>query len=460
MSFQHAATIEEDKTANNIRDGVIVLSVTLLLALFATIAYISFHAPPSGDTWGHVVRSANRGPIELFDYYLRAYFQGNPRIGQYLLSFAGYSQTATAVINTGSILLALVGGFVVAVGRLPNILNLGHVGMVYLLVALTIACGTEMGQIFFYVPYNANYVFGFGVLLALLAMVRLYGNSAPSWVFPATILLGFLAGLSNEHTPPFFLGVGLLAIIVQLSGIYDLKLRRLHYVAFAALLCGYLALYFAPGQTARYDGAAQQSPIMLFLADPLAGYERMARYLFANSVPYYVAGFSILGIGALIAKRRGELNQLFWPALMLAASCGIAATTMVSPKLGHRLMFASYFALSIGLAGMLYYFSRFRLIYPLAAAVAVIYCGIYFQKTMGVYQKLDAAFVEFERDVAAAHQRGDANPVFDAYDFDFRKTREYTRADVFLSDPEHRLNRMRAKFYGFESVSFNKPVRK
>jgi len=430
----------------------------VVATLLGVAGYISFLAPPTGDSWGYVTLAKGNTPVDLFWWYLNQYFVNNPRLGQYLLSLTGYGQIATGVIGAASLAMVLVAGCIVSTGRLFAPKEPSHVALLVMIFGILVASGAEVGRALFYAPYTTNYVFGFGLLLLFLGHVRLFKSSAKSWQLVLVGASGFLSGLTNEHTVPFFLGVGLFAIALDARKLVDLKLKAVHYVAFFSLFAGYIALYFAPGQNVRYGDSVQKlRGFEAFLTKAPSRASIIETLLLTNSIPYYLLSISLLAICTIIAWRRREIEKVIWPALMLSASIGMATTVIASPLIGQRLLFSSYAALAISVAGSMWYLRSFSIVYyATAIAAALAACNFLYQGTI-VYRELDNAYIQHIQEIAEARASGNLSPVFDIYYQGFLKHPEYVRPEFFSSDPQNRVNRMRAKFFALDSISYRVP---
>lgn len=431
------------------------VSGVLAFSLVAAVAFISWIAPPTGDIWGYLVAAEGQSPLDLAQRYLHGYFTNNPRIGQYMLALAGYGPLATAAVNVSSLALLLAGGFTLASGRLPKLLRLDHTFAMLIMFSAICAAGTEVGQALFYVPYTTNYVFGFGLLVSFLAIVRVGSTAETSWsTIAAVVILGLLAGLSNEHTPPVVLGLGLAAILVHITTLVDLHLKPIHYVAFVSLLIGYLALYFAPGQAVRYSSIDKSAGFEELLTNLPGRIRQVSELLFANSAEYYLLAV-LLAIAAIaLAWQRSELQRILWPVLVLVISLGIAATVTASPLVGQRLLFASYAGLGISITSLALYFRRVPILFWLGGIAATAYCGIYLGQASLVYVDFRESYNGHLEEIASAQDSGATRPTFSPYKFDFSANKEFVRPEYFSTDPNYRLNRHRAEIYGFESFSF------
>ena len=431
----------------------------LLAVAFAALAYISWITPPMGDTWGYIILAETRSAWDLFfDSYLNGYMHRNPRIGQYALLLGAYGPLAQTVVNTLSLVLLLVAGFALATGRLPRA-DVRSVALLFVALGTIVAAGAQIGLAFFYMPYTANYVFGFALLALFLALVRMQGARVapgPGWIV-AAVPLGLLAGLSNEHTPPVFIALGVLLAALSLTRFRVARFDAFRWTALCALLVGYALLYFAPGQSKRYGGLGKEEGLSALLSDPFARVAKLADALFTNSAPFYAVALLLVGAVAVHAARRGRLAEAFWPALLLAASFGIAAVCLASPLTGQRLLFASYATLGFSLAGGLHYLARESWA-PWAiggaGALGATLTFAFLANALPTYRALDQAYAMQVAAIDAAKKDGATAIRLAPYPFDFRGNRDMVRLESFRPEPEHRLNRLRARVYRLESFSY------
>jgi hypothetical protein len=167
-------------------------------------------------------------------------------------------------------------------------------------------------------------------------------------------VLGWLAGMCNEHTGP--------AAMIALATLVIVAWRRraLHAWMVSGLvgLCvGYPMLFFAPGQQVRYGGLATRDTPTKLLADRgVAGClqilwefiseSRLGLVLFAAMVVHY----------ALTLRRRGEpgtalpRTTIVTTTVLAAASGAIVVTLFVSPTTTDRVFYASGVLLVAALA--------------------------------------------------------------------------------------------------------------
>lgn len=279
---------------------------------------------------------------ELWAYARYDYVHYNPRIGEVFLAAVDGSR-AIHVIVTPLVQLALLPtAFVIAFGRWPRRtmrdlqLLLFLQTMIWLVIPIP-------GIMYFYRPFATNYLWGFTITLALFVPYRLAPSDRPRpWLVPVLFVLGWTAGMCNEHTGP--------TAMLALAGFVYVawrgrRLRAWMIAGLAGLYTGYPMLFFAPGQAVRYGGlATRDTPAKLLAERGITGcigiladffYEcRLGILLFAAAIVRY-----------LLTRRHGAV----WPprregitaALLAGAASTIVVTLFMSPTTTDRVFFAS-----------------------------------------------------------------------------------------------------------------------
>jgi hypothetical protein len=207
------------------------------------------------------------------------------------------------------------------------------------------------------------------------------------------LVLGFAAGMCNEHTGPSFLALGGLAVAVSVrrGGVRAWMLAGL-----AGLLAGFLCLLLAPGNDLRYDGVAQQTGMIgrileRGVLENLQIPAVLAAYV-AFALPWIALG--------LVARRRapaaggggpggpggpgspgpgpGREERLAWLAFGAAGVLAMLAL-FASPKIGARLYFAPVALIAVGIAGWLLAHlasARLRLACALLSGAMIVYVEV------------------------------------------------------------------------------------
>ncbi|MBC7976604.1 MAG: hypothetical protein H7138_16645, partial [Myxococcales bacterium] len=160
-------------------------------------------------------------------------------------------------------------------------------------------------------------------------------------------VLGVAAGMCNEHTGPT-----LLLFIVAYNA-WTWWTRRVHvpfrYLAALGALAGYALVFFAPGQSQRYEGLGEKySLVQQVMVRGFSGNLDILQGLLYAAAPLLILLICIVAIGSLAEivehhdalppaeVRRGQREAIVVVGLALMAGILITATVFASPKLGPR----------------------------------------------------------------------------------------------------------------------------
>ncbi|CAN5366601.1 hypothetical protein BH11MYX1_BH11MYX1_50900 [soil metagenome] len=284
------------------------------------------------------------GGANLWAFARHNYLHYNPRIGEVWLAVVDGSYALHLIVTPLVQLGLLTFTFVVAFARWPK-RTVGDLQLLLFLQTMIWVVVPIPGLMYFYRPYATNYLWGFATTLALCVPYRLaLVDRGPRriWAAPLMLVLGWLAGMCNEHTGPT-------AIVVVASFVVAAwRLRRLHAWMIAGLLgviAGYLMLFFAPGQTARYGGiATHATPFNVLAARGVAGCVWIVReFLFETRLGSLM--FLAVVIRYLLStyRRVDPPSRRTWLEAggLVAASAAILATLFFSPTTIDRMYFAS-----------------------------------------------------------------------------------------------------------------------
>ncbi len=320
-----------------------------IAAMWAVFFVQAIHTPTLLDDWYQLTwhRHHAFGLGSLWEYGHYNYFHFNPRIGDVLLLIVNGPHWIHLVATPLVQLAVPVLAFTVAFARWPRpeLRDLG------LLMVLQLAIWLIMpipGIVYFYRPFATNYLWSFATMLLLFAPYRLElarpvrgQDDAPArpWLAPIMLVVGWCAGMGNEHTGP----TAMLAMAVLLVWAYRRRRLRLWMIAGAlGLYIGYPMLFFAPGQTQRYAGmATKSSPLKVLAERGVAGNTEIVLDFLGEC--QLAIDFVILAVlVGLRRKRLGAFPKAHFIALvaLIVAAGGMVVTQFASPTVGERLFFA------------------------------------------------------------------------------------------------------------------------
>jgi hypothetical protein len=328
------------------------------------IGYVVYCEPFAFDAWNVAVDS-HAEPISIsrfFAFWYQQYTESNPRIGQ-PLAYLTYKTVGTAEILTPLAYLAVVvGGFVVALGRLPRRQNGADLATIAIGIGFLWFAAPNFPAYMFCRAYATNYLWAAAVQVWFIAALRLHvpvRHVGPVKLL-GIFLLGVVAGMGNEHVGP--------TLILVVAGFAIVHWRRtrehspFRYAALLGLVTGYALIFFAPGQNQRYDGLAEKFTLtqqilvrglkgnldimqgMLYAASPL-----LVLLVFIVASGLMFEGREESQLGTVRKEQRDALAVIGWTLL---AGALMTITLFASPKLGPRFYIHPMFALLAGVLGV------------------------------------------------------------------------------------------------------------
>jgi uncharacterized protein DUF6056 len=326
----------------------------LVVPLWLVLVLCAHWEPVFHDGWSHVgwFRDLAHGLGSFYDFVRECYTRENPRLGQ-PLTLLSYAPGPYHAILTPLLELAVLGLLTaVALGRWPSLARSDDALAAALVTAVLFACQPQIGPMLTYRPFTWNYLFGLGMNLWWLMPYR-RERIAPLpvrwWRAPASLGLGFAAGLCNEHTGIAFGAMaGLATWIAWRRG----GLRPWMIAGLVGLAAGYVVLLTAPAQHLRYGGLAEHAGLVARIVDRGAA-ENLR-----------VFGHIALGLAPALPLVMIGLAQRPPPAPATAADRGshavlalagvlCAVTLLGSPRIGGRLYLATIALIGAGLTGWL-----------------------------------------------------------------------------------------------------------
>jgi len=324
----------------------LVAWAALVIPLWLLLVLCTYWEPVMRDSWYHYFWHYEHtlSLSSLWDFSWDTYLHNNPRIGQVVtllqVTPGPWHPLFTPLLELSLFyLLAALG-----LGRWPSLRRADDALLAATIVAMVIVTSRLFGALVAYRPVTGNYLFGFVMNVAWLVPYRLHAETPKPrrwWWLPGMFVLGFAAGMSNEHTDPALLFAGTVALVVFWRR--GERLVPWAWVGLAGLFAGTLALYFAPGQDLRYDGLATHQSMFERIGD--RGAVENARVFFRLFTLYLWPLLAWIALGAIARWRKAApaqpRAQLVAQLALVILSVVIVGTLLASPKQGPRLYFAS-----------------------------------------------------------------------------------------------------------------------
>ncbi len=327
----------------------------LVGSLWIVMILCTHWEPVVRDGWGNVHwHRTNTVDLDSVWHLIKDGWLGsNPRLGQTLTTLlytpGPYHVIVTPLLELGLLVVMTA----VILGRWPSVRRTDDALVFATATAVFALCTPQFGPMLFYRPFMGNYTFGLLLNLAWLVPYRLH-VSAPRdarwWLSPLLLVLGFAAGMCNEHTGPAFLALGGAAVLWSVRGGHGLRVWMI--AGLLGLAAGYVLLLVAPGHAARYGGLANEAGVLGRIVDRGAAENlrivaMLALYL-AWSLPWVV-----LAVVARMRTRPESVSPALRHTLWTLAAAGVLATLALlgSPKLGPRLYVHSIALIAMAITG-------------------------------------------------------------------------------------------------------------
>lgn len=331
--------------------------------MWAFLFVQSLHVPVLLDDWYQLTwyRTHSISVSSIWEYGHYNYFHFNPRLGDVLLVILNgprwINLVATPLVELSLPLFC----FALAFGRWPK----PGARDLWLLLVLQLAIWLVAplpGVVYFYRPFATNYLWSFTTTLALLVPYRLElaretPGPARHWLAPILFVVGWCAGMGNEHTGP----VELAGMAGMLWLAYRKRRLRPWMIAGAlGLFIGYPMLLFAPGQKERYAGRASRTgPLHTVAVRGFSGNSEIVLDFVgeAQLAVDFVAIVALVALrrarkqGASAAEALGAFTRERGAVVLVLAlgALGIVGTQFASPFVGERLFFAPAVLVAIAL---------------------------------------------------------------------------------------------------------------
>jgi hypothetical protein len=437
----------------------------LLRALFgvyvaataAHILWVVWHEPFAFDAWNVAVDTNAEPPSvgRFFSFWHQQYTSSNPRIGQ-PLAYLAYKLAGVAEVgDTLAYFAIVVAGFAVAIGRWPSRKSSRDLATLAIGIGFLWFAAPSFAAYFFCRAYATNYVWAAALQLGLLAALRVHRLEAPAG--PGKLLgitlLGVAAGMCNEHTGPTLL-LAILAYLVWSWRAHGVHVR-LGYGAAIGVMAGYALLFFAPGQSQRYEGLAEKySVVQQIIVRGVSGNLDIFQGLLYAAAPLLIVALAMIAVGSLApradagpAARQAQRAALLAMIVALIGALLITATVMASPKLGPRFYLHAMLAMLAGVMAVARaYLATPRSLAPFIA-LAVFASGYAVARTAKSYPSYHRDSDERLRELAATP----ANGVYTADAWDQVAETWWFLGDDFRDQKKRELV---AKYFGLDRVLF------
>jgi Family of unknown function (DUF6056) len=330
-----------------------------ILGLYLLFLVQAWNTPTLLDDWYQLPywRTHDFGVTAIWDQARYNYFNFNPRVGDVFLLIVNGPRVAHLILTPLVELGVLYVTFAIAFSRWPKPTwrDLQLLLVLQVLIWLIIPI---CGVMYFYRPFTTNYLWAFGITTLLFVPYRFaitHGASPRQWwLVPPMLVLGWTAGMCNEHTGP----AAMVAIAVFIFVAWKQKqLRAWMLAGGVGLYIGYPMLFLAPGQAVRYAGmATRNTPINMLKERGLDGcFEILLEFITEAQNGIILILIAVLVYVRAYRRAGGKLptvsrHHVFTMSAFVIAAGSIVVTLFASPTATERLFYAPAILLACAFA--------------------------------------------------------------------------------------------------------------
>ncbi len=289
--------------------------------------------PISRDDFYYLDKSVNS-----FEESYNSYFVWVARLGQFV---CGYIERNTILIPIFGFLLFngfFLVLFLLIIRRLPKLSDDQDFRKLLIFSSAFFVIMGYFGVMFYYKPYSTNYTFPlifYMLIVYIISEFFIYNQKFKNYNILTFIIIGFFAGMCNEHVPPVILGLFALLIIFKLVKTKEISYKIL--VLWISTFLGYCFLFFAPANRMR----AKKSNVKYLEYNFDLFFHKFKEIL---NIYYYRNLFLILALVISFAlflyfRKKYSGKDLQQICLTLILGFGGVAICLFSPLIGRRLLF-------------------------------------------------------------------------------------------------------------------------
>ena len=311
----------------------------ILIFTFCIILFLNIKTPLIADDYVYTLIFGTTTPLTSIGDIIRSqwsyYFTWGGRVVAESLTqlFSFWGKDVFNIANSICYIVFILAIYFNALGRKIK------PGMLLLVTILVWFCEPMFGQTVMWLTGASNYLWcGTLILLAILPF-RLYEEQQTKWLksigFALVMIpLFFLSGITNENTAG-----GMILIMLLFYFLYykrEIKIPVFVYTGLFFSICGYLIMFFAPGNELRGENEGA-----VIAVTSIVGSNPFITRLsyFANNL-YLLMPLIIIAVIALVLLKRAKGKNervVYWIFVIAAAASMIVM--LAPPKFPPRAMF-------------------------------------------------------------------------------------------------------------------------
>lgn len=422
---------------------------SILLIAFFAVFVLEWFTPIHSDDYRYALLGVS------FDAHLNHYLTWSGRVVADYVSALLLATESRWFVSTMTGLVVVAFCYFIVKTPTGTLKWKKHDALIFTLIFLTFwVANPNIGQTVFWIVGSANYLWTNLFVAAWIWNLYRIQQQREARTRVGMLLLGLLAGCSNESVAPFVVGLALLAIAYDYWQEKRIIANKIAY--FLSALVGASILIFSPGNFIRAQGAHTvwyDKSIVERITIHLS--ERFFNHLALVWISYVV--LVLLAVLLFVAKRQGhriKSANLGMVGLMLLVGLGTSFIMVASPSYPDRVMLSTFlfFLLALSfLAREVVTVASPRVMngfYAITGLMAVVFIWSYslmYAAYTRVYQQ------DFVRVSIVKSQLSQGHKDFTVPDFHFLKMQNSGGHFGFFHDPQ-----VYGRYFGAENVEKEK----
>ncbi len=312
-----------------------VVSWATLFVAFISIFIIEWYTPLHSDDYKYAMMGNS------FDAHTYHYLTWSGRVVADYASTLLLASESRFVISAMTGLLAVAFCYFIVKTPTGTLRWKKHDTSIFALIFLTFwLANPNIGQVVFWIVGSANYLWTNLFVVAWIWNLYRIQTQREEHTQTVMLILGLLAGCSNESIAPFVVGLAAMAIVHDLWQYKKLLLNKCLY--FVTTLVGASILIFCPGNYQRAKGEEWYNA-SLFEQVFIHIKERMSGHLALIWISYMV--LALLALVLLYAQRKGfRFNKFNLRLVVFSMLVGIGTSFIMfaSPSYPDRVVMSTF----------------------------------------------------------------------------------------------------------------------
>jgi len=445
------------------KEGQRIFYLLLFCLLMSIVLTINFKTPLIGEDYALSLpySLSNKSLIEkipsINSKISKQFLTWNSRIGEQLaIIFLAIDKTIFNFVNTG---FFLVFCWLIIIYSTGTLINEYLIKKLLLAVSIVFLTFPEIGQVFFWLTGSTNYLWGIVLILLFLLPYRMFLagydllHSKNILIKTMYLLLGLLAGMTNENTVPAMIFILICSIVW-----FHFKKKRIprwYWSGVISFIAGFLVLFLSPSTLIRYSYYKNSRDI----PDPsismlVANIKKIVQVFFESNWPLIlicIILFISFYLVFLLSESRKKINHRnIIPIIIFSAGSLISLAPLVfAPYIEERSFLITWFFFAVIIFWFIIELERYYKKIETIAYLAAVITIVLLINIVNIYDRFEQEVNIRHYYILANSQIGVKNLSVDAYQT--HDSKYLTTRDNYLENSLHD-----EVYYGIKSIEIQK----